>query len=96
MIYIEVIETNLIIDENNVIRDHQSRVVEADSWSDYCKVYEEYSGEAVYFKSKYMVGNSIPSNCSISDLKQDKVHLSCTIVHPKGFITKRLAYRNTF
>ena len=31
MIYIEVIETNLIIDENNMIRDHQSRIVEADS-----------------------------------------------------------------
>ena len=34
MIYIEVIETNLIIDENNMIRDHQSRIVEADSWNE--------------------------------------------------------------
>ena len=67
MICIEVIETNLIIDENNFIRDHQSRVVEADSWDEYCKAHKNYDGKAVLFKSKVMKGNSIQSNFQRSD-----------------------------
>ena len=51
---IQVIETNLNIDKDNIIRDHQSRIVEVEDWDTYCKAFEEYSGEAVYFKSKTM------------------------------------------
>ncbi len=47
---IQVIETNLSIDEDDTIRDHQSRVVEVEDWDTYCKAFKEYSGEAVYFK----------------------------------------------
>lgn len=98
MIYIEVIETNLIIDENNIIRDHQSRVIEADSWHTYCDAHKNYDGKAVFFKSKVMIGNSIQSNCRISNLKYDEMHLSCNITKLKDngeeiFTDKRLAYR---
>ena len=93
---IEIIETNLSIDENNVIRDHQSRIVEADSWDEYCKAYERYNGKAIFFKSKYMKGNSVMSNQKMLDLKYDKVHLSCMIVHTDGSTTKRLAYKGSF
>lgn len=97
MIYIEVIETNLIIDENNIIRDHQSRVVEADNWDAYCDAYKNYDGKAVYFKSRDMYGNSIQSNCKISNLEYDKIHLSCNITRLKDneeeiFTEKKLAY----
>ena len=96
MINIEVIETNLIIDENNVIRDHQSRVVEADSWDVYCKAYEEYNGKAIFFESKYMKGYSVMSNQQVLDLKYDKIHLSCMVIHPNGSTTKHLAYKGSF
>lgn len=49
---IQVIETNLSIDEDDAIRDHQSRVVEVEDWDTFCKAFKEYSGEAVYFKSR--------------------------------------------
>ena len=98
VIYIEVIETNLIIDENNIIRDHQSRVVEADSWDKYCEAHKNYDGKAIFFKSKVMIGDSIQSNCRISNLKYDEMHLSCNITKLKDngeeiFTDKRLAYR---
>ena len=51
---IQVIETNLSIDKDDTIRDHQSRIVEVEDWDTYCKAFEEYNGEAVYFKSKSM------------------------------------------
>lgn len=90
---IQVIETNLSIDKDNIIRDHQSRIVEVEDWDTYCKAFEEYNGEPVYFKSKTMPGNSIFSNCIITDLICDDIHLSCIVLRPSGFITKKLAYR---
>ena len=90
---IQVIETNLSIDNDNIIRDHQSLIVEVEDWDTYCKAFEEYNGEAVYFKSKAMRGYSILSNCTMTDLIYDDIHLSCMILHQSGFITKKLAYR---
>lgn len=90
---IQIIETNLSIDKDNIIRDHQSRIVEVEDWGTYCKAFEEYNGEAVYFKSKAMRGYSILSNCTMIDLVYDDIHLSCMVLHPSGFITKKLAYR---
>lgn len=90
---IQVIDTNLSIDNDNIIRDHQSLIVEVEDWNTYCEAFEKYNGKAVYFKSKTMPGNSISSNCSITDLIYDDIHLSCMILHQSGFITKKLAYR---
>ena len=90
---IQVIETNLSIDKDNLIRDHQSRIVEVEDWDTYCKAFEEYNGEAVYFKSKAMRGYSILSNCTMTDLIYDGIHLSCMVLHQSGFIKKKLAYR---
>lgn len=90
---IQVIETNLSIDNDNIIRDHQSRIVEVEDWDTYCKAFEKYNGEAVYFKSKTMRDYSILSNCTMTDLICDDIHLSCMVLHPSGFITKKLAYR---
>ena len=90
---IQVIETKLSIDKDNIIRDHQSRIVEVEDWDTYCKAFEEYNGEAVYFKSKAMRGYSILSNCTMTDLIYDDIHLSCMVLHQSGFITNKLAYR---
>lgn len=90
---IQVIETNLSIDKDNIIIDHQSRIVEVEDWDTYCKAFEEYNGDAVYFKSKAMRGYSILSNCTMTDLIYDDIHLSCMVLHQSGFITKKLAYR---
>ena len=90
---IQVIETNLSIDKDDTIRDHQSRIIEVEDWDTYCKAFEEYNGEAVYFKSKTMRGNSILSNCTMTDLIYDDSELSCLGVHPSCFMTKKLAYR---
>ena len=77
---IQVIETNLSIDKDDTIRDHQSRIIEVEDWDTYCKAFEEYNGEAVYFKSKTMRGNSILSNCTMTDLIYDDIHLSCMVL----------------
>lgn len=91
--FIQVIETNIAIDSNNIIRDHQSRIVEVDSWETYCKAYEEYDGKSIAFYSKGMPGNTIQSNCKILDLIYDEIHLSCKIVnHQIDFAATRLAY----
>lgn len=90
---IQVIETILSIDKDGIIKDHQPRIVEVKDWDTYCKAFEKYNGEAVYFKSKAMRGYSILSNCTMTDLIYDDIHLSCMVLHPSSFITKKLAYR---
>ena len=79
---------------NNVnnIMDHQSRIVEANSWKDYCKSFQEYIGDSVEFKSlTLMKGDTLQKNCSITNFIYDEFHLSCDIL--KGKIrTKKLAY----
>lgn len=95
---IQVIETNLLIDENNEIRDHQSRIVEVDDWDTYCMAYKEYNGGVVYFRPKSsLVGSSIPPNCRISNLQIDDFHLSCDITKYRDgkelYTDRKLAYK---
>lgn len=72
--------------------DHQSRIVEANSWADYCKVFQEYIGDSVEFKSlTLMKGDTIPKNCSVTNLTYDEFHLSCDIMKYE-IRTKKLAY----
>lgn len=88
---IEIIETNIAIDENKDIRDHQSRVVLADDWESYCEAYEKYDGSRVAFSSKNP-GASIYEDSNIEDLEHDKYHLYCRIVN-EHFTDTRLAYK---
>lgn len=76
----------------NKIMDHQSRIVEANSWEDYCKAFQEYIGDSVEFKSlTLMKGDTIPKNCSVTNLIYDEFHLSCDIMKYE-IRTKKLAY----
>ncbi len=93
---IEIIETNLLTDGENNILDHQSRIVEVESWNTYCKAFEEYNGENVHFKSNTMPGDTIPSNCKIRKLRRDNYHLSCIVIQEQGFKTTKLVYNISF
>lgn len=88
---IEIIETNLAIDENKDIRDHQSRVVLADDWESYCEAYEKHNGSMVFFPSKSSDA-SIYEGSKIEDLEHDEYHLYCRIVN-EHFTDTRLAYK---
>ena len=88
---IEITETNLAIDENKDITDHQSRVVLADDWESYCEAYKNYDGTRITFPSKNP-GSTIRSNVKIEELEYDEHHLRCRIV-AKYFTDTRLAYK---
>ena len=69
----KIIETNLSMKDGQIY-DHQSRVVEADSWDEYIEMYEEYDGSPIdRFKAiSEMIGNSIPKDVEILNLKYDE------------------------
>lgn len=92
--YCKIIETNLSMKDGRIY-DHQSRVLEVDSWDTYIQMYEEYDGFATdRFKAiSDMIGNSIPKDVEILNLKYDEKHLSCDYKNKDGFITKKLAYK---
>ena len=92
--YCKIIETNISMKDGQVY-DHQSRVVEADSWDEYIEMYEEYDGSPIdRFKAiSEMIGNSIPKDVEILNLKYDKKHLTCDFKHKDGWIEKKLAYK---
>ena len=92
--YCKIIETNISMKDGQVY-DHQSRVVEADSWDEYIEMYEEYDGLPIdSFKAiSEMIGNSIPKDVEILNLKYDEKHLTCDFKHKDGWIEKKLAYK---
>lgn len=45
---VKIIETNLSVDGENNIKDHQARWILINDWKDYCKKYQNYSGRRVY------------------------------------------------
>ena len=90
---IDIIETNLALNNSDEIVDHQSRVIEATSWEDYIE--EILSSKAISRHSKIgnLIRNSIPKNAEVMNIKYDEKHLSCdikTITHHK---IKHLAYK---
>lgn len=91
---VKIIETNLSVDGENNIKDHQARWVLIDDWRDYCKKYQNYSGRRVYYGvASSMPGVDIPADAKITNLQFDEYHLSCDIYHLDHFVTKRFAYK---
>jgi hypothetical protein len=87
-----VIETNISLDENNNFIDHQSRVVEVDSWDD---LVQEVINKKPVIRKAYlgiMYGVIIPRNCTIENLVYNDYHLSCDITTYNGFKSKKLLY----
>lgn len=94
---VKVIETNISM-KNGDIFDHQSRVVEVNSWEDYCKAFEEYDGSAIgWFNSiTSIVGNSIPKDVKILNLTYNDHNLTCEFKYRDGWIVKKLSYKSKF
>lgn len=89
---VKIIETNLSM-ADMIVMDHQSRVIEASSWKDYCNAIENYNGDTVEFKSlTSMFGSTIPREVGVYNLKYDDFHLSCDVIKTGRYITKKLAY----
>ena len=89
---VKVIETNLSIDGNDNIKDHQSRVIEVKSWEDYiaeiknCKTVTRVSYIGI------MYGCTIPRSATIENLISDEIHLLCDVYNYMKSKTKKLAY----
>lgn len=92
---VEVIETNLVVDNDNRIYDHQSRIIEVEDWDTYCNAFEKYNGRAIRFKSKQMPGNSIQANRKIKELLYDDYHLFYIVFNYGNvdFIERHFAYK---
>jgi len=88
---IKVIETNLSIDNNDNIADHQSRVIE--SWEEFINEIKE--GKTVSRKSIYgcLDGCTIPRESKVVNLKYDNIHLSCDVYNYIGMKSKKLVYK---
>lgn len=92
---VKVIETNLSIKDGKVF-DHQSRMVEAESWTEYVDYYKQ-NIKSDRKQSKFktvqgMFGGSLPRYGDLSELKYDDFHLSCYHTNPYGMVTMKLAY----
>ena len=89
---VKIIETNLTMTDMIVI-DHQSRVIEASSWDDYCNAIKNYDGKAIEFRSLTSAyGATIPREAAIQNLKYDDFHLSCDVITRGGCLAKKLVF----
>ncbi len=88
---VKIIETNLNMD-GDTIKDHQSRVIEAESWESFI---EEIKNARFVIRTAIigvMYGNSVPRSSTIENFISDEKHLSCDIYNYAGDKTRKLAY----
>jgi hypothetical protein len=85
---IQIIETNLIM-ENNIIMDHQSRVVNVNNWNDYI---EEIKHSEPVSRTGSLHGYTILPSSKVSNLRYDEYHGSCDVTNKLGE-SKKLFYR---
>lgn len=90
---IKVIETNLSLDYEDNIKDHQSRVIEVESWDDFINEVKEAKciTRSAYLGGMY--GTTIPRSAKVENLTYDDSHLMCDVYNYAGQKTKKLAYR---
>ena len=88
---IKIIETNLSLDGNGNIVDHQSRVIEIEIWEDYVNEIKE--NISVFRKSILgcLNGYTIPKKSEVSNIIYDDFHLSCNVYNSAGVKSKKLA-----
>jgi len=89
---IKVIETNLSIDDDNNIKDHQSRIIEIESWENYI---DEIKETKTVVRKAYvgsMDGTTIPKEAKIENFTHDDFHLSCDVYNYLGCKSKKLVY----
>lgn len=92
---VKIIETNLSLNpncDNDIILDHQSRVIEVESWEECINEFKN----SISVERKAYLGNmadkTIPTDSKVENLKYDEFHLSCDVYNSTGMNTKKLAY----
>ena len=88
---IKIIETNLSM-EGDIIKDHQSRVIETDSWEgfiDEIKTHKFVMRTAILGS---LYGNTVPRSSKVENLIYDDKHLSCDVYNYANMKTRKLAY----
>ena len=90
---IKIIETNLSVDGENTIKDHQSRVIEVDSWDEY--IQEIKTSKTVVRNSVLgsLHGTTIAHNAKVVNLTYDDCHLDCDVINGLGIKSRKLAFR---
>lgn len=80
----KIIETHIQYDNENNIRDHQTRVLEInETWDDYCQAFNNYNGEAIRFKGSRsnMFGDIVPHTKELHRKYVDDRHMCYTITN---------------
>jgi len=90
---IKVIETNLSIDNNDNIADHQSRVIEVESWEKFINEIKEGKTVSRMSICGCLDGCTIPRESKVVNIKYDDIHLSCDVYNYFGVKTKKLIYK---
>ena len=100
---VKIIETNLsICNATGEIMDHQSRIVEAESWMKYVDYYFRHMSRLETEEFKCISGSpgrTLLSRMEIMHFESDAWHLTCDTEmnvnlndNPHKWITKKLAY----
>jgi hypothetical protein len=92
---IKVIETNILLNpnyDNDIMLDHQSRMIEVESWDDFVNEIKEAKTVMRQSCIGYM-GATIPKEAKVSNLVYDDTHLSCYVVSKLGNKSKKLAFK---
>lgn len=94
---VKIIETNISINpKKNIIKDHQSRIIETESWDEYVDYYKQnLKPNRKHSKFKFFTslkGDSLPRYGEVKNLKYDSFHLICNHINYMKQLTIRLAY----
>jgi len=90
---IKVIETNLSLDYDDNIIDHQSRVIQVESWDSFINEIKESKTIIRNSVLGCLSGCTIPKQSKVVNLKYDDKQLSCDIYNWIGRKTKKLVYK---
>jgi len=94
---IKIIETNLSIfthqDGCEIIKDHQSRVIEVESWEDYIEEIKQSKSVVRNSIIGSLHGVTILPEARVENLTYDDFHLNCDVINRFGIMSKKLAFR---
>ena len=87
---IKIIETNISLTSNGELADHQSRIIEVNSWDQYINDLKEC--KPVHYEGT-LIGYTVPRQSKVENLKYDDSHASCIVEIYSGAKTVKLAYK---
>jgi hypothetical protein len=90
---IKVIETNISINNDNIIQDHQSRVIEVYSWEEYIEEIKNCKSINRSSTLGSLHGTTLPKESKVENLSYDDNHLMCDVINRFGIRSKKLTYK---